>query len=129
MAVMIKLDWLAILPATASTGYTTQPTNQVGEQVEVWEEVHQLSLPDDPKLPNYINKCYNTNWHLIPGFCNKTILKAIPHSQHRPIILKIKAVVIAIFISLCCHFNFKKAKWNDFIKHLDAAVVNIKPIP
>jgi hypothetical protein len=51
----------------------------------------------------------------------------IPHTQHRPIVLKIMAMVKPYEIKFSKSFNFKKANWNVFSKDLDNMKNSIKP--
>lgn len=66
---------------------------------------------------------------IIESQCTKEIGNPIPHTQHRPIVLKIMAMVKPHEIPFRRRYNFKKANWNGFSKDLDNMINNIEPIP
>ena len=105
-----------------------------GESVEKWAENNNLRLVHDPKLPASFNSGRwksGSNPDLIFGSdrlaegCVKSILDPIPHTQHRPLCLQIKAVVTPKTAPYRRRFNFKKANWNKFSSDLDSFVSNL----
>eukprot|EP00057_Strongylocentrotus_purpuratus_P014125 XP_011668599.1 PREDICTED: uncharacterized protein LOC105440312 [Strongylocentrotus purpuratus] len=85
-----------------STTWGYREMNEDGELVETWADSNQLSLNHDAKLPASFNSArwrrgYNPNliftstW--IANQCEKVVRDPILHSQHRPIGLKVSAVI------------------------------------
>ena len=105
-------------------------TNTDGESVERWAENNNLRLVHNPKLPASFNSGHwksDSNPHLIFGSaaiaegCMKSI-DPIPHTQHRPLCLQIKAAVIPKNVPYRRWFNFKKANWKTFSSDLNSCV-------
>ena len=114
-----------------STAWGYNNTYVDGECVQKWAEANHLRLVHDPKLPASF---YSGRWKrgynpdLIFGSdtiaegCVKTILDPVPHTQHRPLCLQIKAVVTPKTVPHLRRFNFKKANWKSFSSDLDSYV-------
>ena len=86
-----------------STSWGYQASNEDGDLLEEWAEVHHLDLIHDAKLPPSFNCCrwrrgYNPDLAFtsdrITCQCKKQVLEPIPHSQHRPINIAISAAVV-----------------------------------
>ena len=82
-------------------GYSTTGTD--GEAVEQYAESSNLSLIHDAKLPKSFTsarwkKGYNPNLIFasisIRNMCEKSILDPIPHTQHCPICVTVKPVIV-----------------------------------
>ena len=119
-----------------SWGYNN--TNTDGENVENWADGNSLRLIHDPKLPASFN---SGRWKIgsnpdlifasdtIADGCVKSISEPIPHTQHRPLCLQVKAVVTPKNVPFRRRFNFKKANWKGFSKNLDSYISQLKASP
>ena len=108
-------------------------TNEEGESVENWADANQMSLIHDAKLPYTFNSCmwrrgYNTDlmfvYNNIANQC-EVLLDPIPHSQHRPIGLKVNAVIKPRAVPFRRRFNLKKAHWRNFAKDTDSYIKDL----
>ena len=121
-----------------STSWGYQASNEDGNLLEEWAEVHHLDLIHDAKLPPSFNSCrwrrgYNPylafSSDRIKCQCKKQVLEPIPHSQHRPIANAISDVVVPQKGPLRRRFNFQKANWEKFARSLDVALLDLEPVP
>ena len=116
---------------SSTWGYAT--TNTDGELVENWTENQILSKIHDPKLPSSFNsgrwRGYNPDiicaTNRIAGCCNKIVMEPVPRSQHRPIGVQVNAAITLQTVPFRRRFNLKKANWEQYAYHLDAAGKNI----
>jgi len=117
-------------------GYTEN--NEDGEKVEDWAERDNMSLIHDAKLPPSFNsgrwrKGYNPDnifvSHNIRNMSIKSIMKAIPKTQHRPIQCQINAAITPRMVPFRRRFNFKKAKWAEVTKYMDNEIQTLQPTP
>lgn len=113
-------------------------TNYDGDQLEMWAGLHGMSLIHDSKQPPSFNsgrwkRGYNPDLVFITDFlassCYKKVLNPIPKSQHRPLMLKFKAVISPNKVPFMRRYNFKKANWQQFKADLDTNITKIAPIP
>ena len=97
-----------------------------------------MSLIHDAKLPYYFNSCrwrrgYNPGLmfvsNTIANQCEKVVLDPIPHSQHRPIGLKVNAVITPRAVPFPRLFNLKKAHWGHFAKDTDSYIQDLPALP
>ncbi|CAH1250094.1 Hypp8765 [Branchiostoma lanceolatum] len=99
-----------------------------------------MSLIHDPKLPASFNSCiwrrgYNpdlefaSNTNTIASQCEKVVLHPIPHSQHRPIELRVNAVIVPQTVPFRRRFNLKKANWEKFAEYLDLYIKDLPALP
>lgn len=119
-----------------STSWGYSETNNDGTCVEQWAENNSLILIHDGNLPFSFNsgrwrRGYNPYLifvsNRIEGQCKKRVLEPIPKTQHRPIILSIRAAFISQSVPFKRRFNFQKANWAFFTRDLDIAVRRITP--
>ena len=119
-----------------SWGY--REMNEDGELVETWADANQLSLIHDAKLPASFNSArwrrgYNPDLIFtstrIANQCEKVILDPIPHSQHRPIGLKVNAVITPRAVPFRRRFNLRKANWEKFAKDFDSYIQDLPATP
>ena len=119
-----------------STQWGYRETDEDGEAVEMWMDTNQLSLIHDAKLPHSFQSArwkrgYNPDLAVvtnnIAGMCQKFVMEPIPQSQHRPIGIKVEAVIKPTKVPFKRRFNYKKARWNDFTVDLDQRVKSISP--
>ena len=61
--------------------------------------------------------------------CEKVVLDPIPHSQHRPIGLKVNAVITPRTVPFRRRFNLKKAHWGNFAKDTDSYIQDLPALP
>ena len=96
-------------------GYSTTGTD--GEAVEQWAESINLSLIHDAKLPKSFTtarwkKGYNHDLIFastsIRNMCEKSILDPIHHTQHRPICVTVKLVIVPQHTPFRRRFNLRK---------------------
>lgn len=59
----------------------------------------------------------------------KSVLKHIPKSQHRPIMIQVTAAVKSLEVLFRRKYNFKKANWRVFKIQLDKEIIGIKLEP
>ena len=120
------------------TSWGYQASNEDGDLLEEWAEVHHLDLIHDAKLPPSFNSCrwrrgYNPDLAFtsdrITCQYKKQVLEPIPHSQHRPITIAISAAVVPQKVPLRRRFNFQKANWEQFARSLDLALLDLEPVP
>ncbi|CAH1258394.1 Hypp2004 [Branchiostoma lanceolatum] len=121
-----------------STTWGYRQTNDDGDLVENWADANQMSLIHDPKLPASFNSCrwrrgYNPDLEFasstIASQCEKVVLHPIPHSQHRPIALRINAVIAPRTVPFRRRFNLKKANWDKFAEDLDLYIKDLPVLP
>lgn len=93
-------------------------------------------LLHDPKLPSSFQswrRGYNPDnifvLEKISNMCQKSVLKHIPKSQHRPIMIQVTAAMKPLEIPFRKRYNFNKANWCDFKILLDKEITGIKPEP
>ena len=65
----------------------------------------------------------------IDNQCEKVVLDPIPHSQHRPIGLKVNAVITPRAVPFRRRFNLKKAHWGHFAKYTDSYIQDLPAHP
>ena len=106
-------------------------TNEDGDYVESWTDANQLSLIHDAKLPSSFNSSrwrrgYNPDLvfvsNSIASQSEKVVHDPIPRTQHRPIGVKINAIVMPQSVPFRRRFNLKKANWEKFAEDLDCSV-------
>ena len=112
--------------------------NEDGEAVELWATNEDLSLLYNNKDPHTFHhrawkKGYNpdlafTSARHFPNF-RRTVGKAIPKSDHRPVIINVKPVIQPLESNNIPRFNFRKANWKDFTSELDNEIGKIEPDP
>ncbi|XP_038058777.1 uncharacterized protein LOC119730062 [Patiria miniata] len=61
--------------------------------------------------------------------CEKVVLNPIPHTQHRPIGLKVNAVITQRTVPFRKRFNLRKANWEKFAKDLDSYIQDLPALP
>ena len=103
----------------ALLGYSTTGTD--GEAVEQLAGSSNLSLIHDAKLPKSFTsgrwkKGYNPDLASISigNMCEKSILDPIPHTQHRPICVTGKPVIVPQPSPFRRRFNLRKADWVGY---------------
>ena len=120
-----------------STSWGYQASNEDGDLLEEWAEVHHLDLIHDAKIPPSFNSCrwrrgYNPDLAYtsdrITCQCKEQVLEPIPHSQHRPITIAISAAVVPQKVPLRRRFNFQKANWEQFARSLDLALLDLEHV-
>ena len=119
-------------------GYDT--TNSDGELVESWMENTWLPLEliHNAKLQKSFNSCrwrrgYNPDLCFVSQrlahLSEKGVLNPLPRSQHRPISVMIKPAITKSEVPFRRRFNLKKAKWTDFKKGMEKALLDVEPTP
>lgn len=63
----------------------------------------------------------------LTGTCNKTVLDPIPHTQHRPIVLKFRPVMMPPNEPFKRRFNCTKANGKKFAETLDEEIAYLLP--
>lgn len=113
-------------------------TDENGRAVEEWAENNLLSIIHDAKLPKSFcsgrwRQGYNPDLLFVSNGikenCTKAVLNPLPHSQHRPIMLTIGAVLKPKEVPFRRRFNFKKARWSNLAEELDKAITSLPPNP
>ena len=113
-------------------------TNEDGELVENRSDANQLSLIHDAKLPSSFNSCrwrrgYNPDLVFVSNSiaqqCEKVVLDPIPHTQHRPIGLKVNAAITPRTVPFRRRFNLRKANWEQFAVDLDSYLQDLPALP
>ena len=61
--------------------------------------------------------------------CQKSVMEPIPHTQHRPICIGVKPVVVPQPTPFRRRFNLRKADWNGYSTELDKLIEDVEPIP
>jgi len=112
-----------------------ESTNSDGEQVESWVENTWLQLIHNTKLPKSFNSCYWRRGYN-PDLCfvsqrlahlsEKALMNPLPRSQHLPISIMIKPAITRSEVPFRCHFNLKKAKWNDYKEGMDRTLLDVE---
>ena len=117
-------------------GYNTTDDN--GEAVEEWADSCDFTLIHDAKLPKSFNsaawkKGYNPDLifasECIANSCKKSIIDPIPHTQHRPICVRVEPVVVPQATSFRRRFNLRKADWIGYATELDKLILDVEPTP
>ena len=117
-------------------GYST--TDDDGNAVEQWADSCRLTLIHNAKLPKSFNsarwkKGYNPDLIFassnIANMCDKSVLEPIPHTQHRPICVRVNPVIVAQPAAFRRRFNLRKADWNGYSTELDTLLEDVDPIP
>ena len=117
-------------------GYNTTDDN--GEAVEEWADSCDFTLIHDAKLPKSFNsaawkKSYNPDLifasECIANSCKKSIMDPIPHTQHRPICVRVEPVVVPQATSFRRRFNLRKADWIGYATELDKLILDVEPTP
>jgi len=120
---------------SVSWGYTK--TNEAGQKLEAWSEAENLTSIHDPELPHSFNsgrwkKGYNPDLIFVSNNIiqqsSKYIGQPIPNTQHRPVCLQTHAVIRAQSVPFKRRFNYKKAKWKEFMEALENKIQQIDPI-
>ena len=113
-------------------------TNEDGESVENWADANQMSLIHYAKRPYSLNSCrwrrgYNPDlmfvFNNIANQCEKVVLDPIPHSKHRPIGLKVNAVITPRAVPFRRRFNLKKEHWGNVAKDTDSYIQDLPALP
>ncbi|KAJ8414015.1 hypothetical protein AAFF_G00066130 [Aldrovandia affinis] len=115
-------------------------TNSDGELVESWIEntCMQLELIHNAKLPKSFNSCcwrrgYNPDLcffsRRLAHLSEKAVLNPLPKSQHRPISVTIKPAITKSKVPFQRCFNLKKAKWAEYNKGMEKALLDVEPTP
>ena len=55
----------------------------------------------------------------IANMCKKSVMDPNPHTQHRPICVRVQPVVVPQPTPFRRRFNFRKADWNGYSTELD----------
>ena len=117
-------------------GYNTTDDN--GEAVEEWADSCDFILIHDAKLPKSFNsaawkKGYNPDLifasECIANSCKKSIMDPIPHTQHRPICVRVEPVVVPQATPFRRRFNLRKADWIGYATELDKLILDVEPTP
>ena len=102
-----------------------------GEAIEEWEDSCDFTLVHDAKLPKSFNsaawkKGYNPDLifasECIANSCKKSIMDPIPHTQHRPICVRVEPVVVPQATPFRRRFNLRKADWTGYAIELDKLI-------
>ena len=117
-------------------GYLTTGTD--GEAVDQWAESSNLSLLHDAKLLKTFTsarwkKGYNHDLMFasknIRNMYEKSILDPIPHTQHRPICVTVKPVIVPQPTPFKRRFNVRKADWLGYSTQVDQNIDEIDATP
>ena len=112
--------------------------NPDGESVEDWASSNGLTIVHSAKdKPSFASARWKKGYNPDLAFVSskhlqnfeKTVGEAIPKSQHRPIVLKVKPVIQPLETKPMPRFNYRKAKWDKFTADLDAKIHNTKTRP
>ena len=117
-------------------GYSTTGTD--GEAVEQWAKSSNLSLIHDAKLPKTFTsarwkKGYNPDLIFssisIGNMCEKSILDPIPHTQHRPICVTVKPVIVPQPTPFRRRFILRVADWLGYSTQVDQNIDEVDATP
>ena len=121
-----------------STTWRYNTTDDNGEAVEEWADSYDFTLIHDAKLPKSFNsaawkKGYNPDLifasECIANSCKKSIMDPIPHTQHRPICVRVEPVVVPQATPFRRRFNLRKADWIGYATELDKLILDVEPTP
>ena len=82
----------------------------------------------DPELPSSFNSghlCYQPNCRVL----QQDNVRTSTTPQHQPIGVQVNAAIAVQMVPFRRQFNLKKANWEQYAYHLDAAVENIHATP
>ena len=65
----------------------------------------------------------------IANMCGKSVMEPIPHTQHRPICVRVDLVILAHPTPFRRRFSLRKADWNGYSATLDKLIEDVEPIP
>ena len=109
-------------------GYTTTDDN--GEAVEQWADSCNITLIHNAKLSkSFISARWKRGYNpdlifvseSITNMCGKSVMKPIPHTQHRPICERAAPVIVAQPIPFRRRFYLRKTDWNSYAAALRTA--------
>ena len=63
------------------------------------------------------------------NICEKSVMKPITHTQHRPIGVRVDPVIVAHPTPFRRRFILRKADWNVYSAALDKLIEHVQPIP
>ena len=66
---------------------------------------------------------------IIVNTYGKSVIKTIPHTQHRPICILADPVIMVHPTPFRRRFNIQKANWNGYSMALDKLIEDVEPIP
>ena len=117
-------------------GYSTTGTD--GEAVEQWAKSSNLSLIHDAKLQKSFTsarwkKGYNPDLIFastsIENMFGKSILNPIPHTQHRPLCVTVKPIIVPQPTPFRRRFNLRKADWLEYSTQVDQNIDEVDDTP
>ena len=107
--------------------------------MEEWASHHNLTLllSNNNNIKTFNSERWKKGYNPDLAFTNKdhsanfspTIHDPIPHSQHRPITVELKPVLVPRESNYLPRFNFRKASWESFSEQLDSLIYNLNPDP
>ena len=101
-------------------------------------ESNSLTLTHDAKLPKSFNSArwkngYNPDLIFasssIDNMCVKSVLNPIPHTQHFPICVTAKPVLVSRPTAFRRRFNLRKANWSGYAIDVDIIIDEVNPTP